>query len=239
MKWLTILIYFSPLYPPLLLTRSTHLTALLMPSLVLSKDDIPLISLSDSPVTATEIIEATNLLQGKKTLGLFGIPVWLTQKIITNISAPLKHIFATSFSLGIVPSQFKIAKVVPVFKSGNKESMDNYPPISLLSCFSKIIEKIVGSRLTAFLDTNNLISKAQYGFRKKHSTIHPLIHFIDHVSTALDKKEHTLAIFCDLRKAFDTVNHQILISKLHQGVGAELVSGLSSEQETTCTHKWL
>ena len=167
MKWLTILIYCSPLYPPLLLTRSTHLTALLMPSLVLSKDDIPLISLSDSPVTATEIIEATNLLQGKKTLDLFRISVWLTQKIITNISAPLKHIFATSFSLGIVPSQFKIAKVVPVFKSRNKESMDNYRPISLLSCFSKIIEKIVGSRLTAFLDTNNLISKAQYGFKKK------------------------------------------------------------------------
>ena len=149
-------------------------------------------------------------------MDLFRISVWLTQKIITNISAPLKHIFATSFSLGIVPSQFKIAKVVPVFKSGNKESMNNYRPISLLSCFSKIIEKIVGSRLTAFLDTNNLISKAQYGFRKKHSTIHPLIHFIDHVSTALDKKEHTLAIFCDLRKAFDTVNHQILISKLHK-----------------------
>ena len=75
------------------------------PDALLSKDDIHLISLSDSPLTATEIIEATNLLQGKKTLDLFRISVWLTQKIITNISAPLKHIFATSFSLGIVPSQ--------------------------------------------------------------------------------------------------------------------------------------
>ena len=130
--------------------------------------------------------------------------------------APLKHIFTNSFSFGIVPSEFKIAKVVPVFKSGNKDSMDNYRPISLLSCFSKIIEKIVGTRLTSFLDVNNLISNSQFGFRKKHSTIHPLIHFIDHVSSALDKKEHTLAIFCYLRKAFDTVNHQILISKLHK-----------------------
>ena len=187
-------------------------------------DDIPLFSFTDSPVTATEIIEATNLLQSKKTLDLSGISVWLTQKIISNIAAPLKHIFANSFSLGIVPSEFKIAKVVPVFKSGNKDSMDNYRPISLLSCFSKIIEKIVGTCLTSFLDVNNLISNSQFGFRKKHSTIHPLIHFIDHVSSALDKKEHTLAIFCDLRKAFDTVNHQILISKLHKlGIrGAEL-----------------
>ena len=86
------------------------------PDALLSNDDIPLFSLSDSPVTATEIIEATNLLQGQITLDLFWISVWLTQKIIiTNISALLKHIFATSFSLGIVPSQFKIAKVVPVF----------------------------------------------------------------------------------------------------------------------------
>ena len=161
-------------------------------------DDIPLFSFTDSPVTATEIIEATNLLQSKKTLDLSGISVWLTQKIISNIAAPLKHIFANSFSLGIVPSEFKIAKVVPVFKSGNKDSMDNYRPISLLSCFSKIIEKIVGTRLTSFLDVNNLISNSQFGFRKKHSTIHPLIHFIDHVSSALDKKEHTLAIFCNL-----------------------------------------
>ena len=92
--------------------------------------------------------------------------------------------------------------------------MDNYRPISLLSCFSKIIEKIVCARLTDFLDVNNLISNSQYGFRKKHSTLHPLIHFQNFVSTALDKKEHAIAIFCDLRKAFDTVDHKILLTKL-------------------------
>ena len=92
--------------------------------------------------------------------------------------------------------------------------MDNYRPISLLSSFSKIIEKIVSIRLTSFLDSNKLISNSQYGFRKKHSTVHPLLHFVNHVSAALDKKEHTLAIFCDLRKAFDTVDFSILFSKL-------------------------
>ena len=116
--------------------------------------------------------------------------------------------------LGIVPSQLKIAKVVPTFKTGKSESMDNYRPISLLSCFSKIVEKIVSNRLTSFLDTNNLITSCQYGFRKKHSTIHPLVHFLNHVSSSLDKK-NTIAIlfFCDLQKAFNTVNHTILLSK--------------------------
>ena len=150
----------------------------------------------------------------KKTCDITGISVWLLQKIITSISVPLTHIFSTSFSMGIVPQQLKTAKVIPVFKSGWKDSMDNYRPISLLSCFSKILEKIVCSRLTSFLDTNNLITSSQYGFRKNHSTVHPLVHFLNFVSTSLDKKEHSIAIFCDLRKAFDTVDPGILLNKL-------------------------
>ena len=177
-------------------------------------DNVPLFSLTSTPVTEAEIVEATKSLQPKKTLDLSGISVWLIQQLVGSISSPLKHIFLQSFSCGIVPSQLKIAKVVPIFKSGGKDSMDNYRPISLLNCFSKIIEKIICTRFTDFLDTNNLISSSQYGFRKKHSTTHPLLHFINHVSTALDKKLHTIAIFCDLRKAFDTVNHKILLSKL-------------------------
>ena len=127
--------------------------------------------------------------------------------------------------MGIVPQQLKTAKVIPVFKSGRKDLMDNYRPISLLSCFSKILEKIVCARLTNFLDTNNLITSSQFGFRKNHSTVHPLVHFLNFVSTSLDKKEHSIAIFCDLRKAFDTVDPGILLSKLKKmGIrGVELL----------------
>ena len=141
------------------------------------------------------------------TLDFTGLSVWFIQKIINEISIPLHHIFARSFVEGSVPKQLKLAKVIPVFKNGKKDAMDNYRPISLLSCYSKIIEKIVCSRLTCFLDVNNLISSSQFGFRKKHSTLHPLIHFQNFVSSALDKGEHAVAIFCDLRKAFDTVDH--------------------------------
>ncbi len=88
--------------------------------------------------------------------------------------------------------------------------MDNYRPISLLSNFSKILEKIVSNRLTAFLENHNLLSHSQFGFRKKHSTLHPLVHFMNFMSRAQNNKEFALAIFCDLRKAFDTVNYPIL-----------------------------
>jgi hypothetical protein len=110
--------------------------------------------------------------------------------------------------------QLKIAKVIPIFKSGDSSKMDNYRPISLLSNFSKILEKIVANRLTNFLETNNLLSNSQFGFRKNHSTLHPLVHFLNFITKSQNNREHALAIFCDLRKAFDTVDHSLLLKKL-------------------------
>ena len=191
----------------------------------LQDDNVPNFSFTNVPLSVNEVLNATKSLEAKKTADITGISVWLIQKIILSISVPLHFIFFNSLSSGMVPQQLKIAKVIPVYKSGPKEQMDNYRPISLLSCFSKIIEKIVCTRLTSFLDINNIISNSQYGLRKKHSTLHPLIHFLNHISSALDQKLHSIAIFCDLRKAFDTVNHDILLKKLSKiGVrGVELL----------------
>ena len=150
-------------------------------------NEIPVFSFSSTPLSVKEVIDATMQLQPKKTLDFTGLSVWFIQKIIKEISIPLHHIFARSLAEGAVPQQLKLAKVIPVFKSGQKNVMDNYRPISLLSCYSKIIEKIVCTRLTCFLDVNNLITKSQFGFRKKHSTLHPLIHFQNFVSSALDR----------------------------------------------------
>ena len=92
--------------------------------------------------------------------------------------------------------------------------MDNYRPISLLSSFSKIMEKIVASRLLSFLDSNNISTKWQFGFRAGHSTSHPMVHFVNKITEALNSKKHTIGIFCDLKKAFDTCDPYILLLKL-------------------------
>ncbi len=153
---------------------------------------------------------------------------YFIKKIMTYIVTPIQHILNLSFSTGVVPEQLKMAKVVPVYKSGDKMSCDNYRPISLLNTFSKIMEKIVANRIITFLNDNNLISKWQFGFRKKHSTIHPMIHFLNHVSEALNKKKYTIGIFCDLKKAFDTCDHQILLDKLKK-------YGVSGSEHNWCS----
>ena len=88
--------------------------------------------------------------------------------------------------------------------------------ISLLSCFSKILEEIVCKKLTCFLENDNLISSSQYGFRSGHSTIHPMVQFMNYVSETLNKKQHAVAIFCDLRKVFNTCNHTMLFKKMEK-----------------------
>ena len=133
---------------------------------------------------------------------------------IHSITVPLYHIIYKSFATGVVPSQLKIAKVIPIYKNGDRLLPDNYRPISLLPNFSKIVEKIVCNRLSHFLESNNLLTPNQYGFRKEHSTIHPLMQFMNNLTRATNLKQYSVAIFCDLRKAFDTVDHKILISKL-------------------------
>ncbi len=171
-------------------------------------------SFTESPVTASEILEATAQLMSKKSEDLNGVSMFLIKNCINILVTPLLHIITKSLVTGVVPSQLKIAKVVPIHKGGDKLSPDNYRPISLLPNFSKILEKVVSIRLISFLDEHKILSPDQFGFRKGHSTIHPLLLFVNDVTSALNKKENTISIFCDIRKAFDTVNHEILLAKL-------------------------
>jgi hypothetical protein len=183
-----------------------------------SSDDtnIPLLNFSNCPVTESEILDAISMLLPKKTEDFNGVSLFFIKKFKNYLVKPLRHIFNCSFSSAVVPSQFKIAKVIPLFKSGDKSLPDNYRPISLLSSFSKIFEKIVCLRLLNFLENNNILTPDQFGFRKSHSAVHPMVHMMNFVSRALNKKETAIAIFCDLRKAFDTVNHEILLKKMHK-----------------------
>ena len=178
------------------------------------EDDInekPIFNIRENQITVTEIVETVKLLESKKSYDCNGISMYFIKKCIFNIARPLQHIFNLSFTEAQVPNQFKIAKIIPVFKGGDPGEADNYRPIALLSNISKILEKRMGLRLTAYLESNALISISQYGFRQGHSTIHPMLHFHNTITSAFNNKEHAIAIFCDMRKAFDTIDHSILL----------------------------
>jgi hypothetical protein len=183
---------------------------------LVNNDDVPIFNSSNVPVTNFEILTTFTSLNSKKSEDYTGISMHFLKNVTLQLLQPLNHVFNLSIKNGVVPAQLKIAKIVLIFKSGDPLSVDNYRPISLLNNFSKVLEKIICNRLTSFLETNNLISKSQFGFRKNHSTIHPILHLLNEVTNASNQRKLTIAIFCDLRKAFDTCDHQILIKKLEK-----------------------
>jgi len=167
------------------------------------------------PITAEEIYKLTKNLKNSLACGIDDIPDILIKKCIHLLIKPLVDICNSSLIAGKFPNNFKVAKVLPIFKKGERLNIENYRPISLLSGFSKILEKIMYNRLVSFLECNNILSNSQFGFRKGRGINNALLSFIESILTAKDNKEKTIGIFLDLSKAFDMVNHKILIRKLH------------------------
>ena len=151
-------------------------------------------------------------------------------KVVADIIViPLCRIINLSFSTGVFPDILKVAKVIPLHKGGSTEELNNFRPISLLSIFDKIIEKIMHSRLYAFLEEHQILFENQFGFKKKCSTIHSLIEITEKIKESIDNGKYGCGIFIDLKKAFDTVNHKILLLKLeHYGVRGSLLNWFES-----------
>ena len=170
-------------------------------------------------VTPEEIEDQIKLLNNKKATGPASIDTKILKLSKELIKIPLAHIFNLSFSTGIFPEFLKVAKVIPIHKKDSRLEMNNYRPISLLSNISKIMEKIMHKRLYFFLERCKCLHELQFGFRNLHSTNHALIQITETIKKSLDAGQFSCGVFVDFQKAFDTVNHKILLQKLqHYGV---------------------
>ena len=161
-----------------------------------------------------EVLELIQKLKNNKACGFDLISNKILKSTCKTIVPFITRLFNVCIVNGIFPSCFKIAQVVPLFKGGDKESPSCYRPISLLPALGKLLEKIVSFRALNYLNENNLLSEHQFGFRKHFSTEYAILDLYEKLLHNLDNKLSSCAIFLDLAKAFDSVDHGILLRKL-------------------------
>ena len=151
-----------------------------------------------------------------KATGLDNIPARLLKDGAPVISECLTHIINLPFSSGVVPDDWKTSRVVPLSKFGNREEMDKYCPISILPVISKITEKVVYHQLFSYFNSDNLLSSCQSGFRKNFLTETAVTFYVDKIRRNVDNGLLTGAVFIDVEKAFDAIDHHILLNKLQR-----------------------
>ena len=176
-----------------------------------------------------EIVQILLSIHPKKAVGPNSIPTDILRMLANDVAKPLAAIFNLSFRTGQFPALLRLAKAIPIFKKDSKLLVSNYRPISLLSNLNKVLEKLMFDRVYKFLEKFKCFYKHQYGFRSKHSTNHALTDITETVRRALDDGEIAGGVFVDLQKAFNTVNHEILIAKLqHYGIRGKALDWFTS-----------
>ena len=195
------------------------------------------------PPRVNEVINLINLLNLCKSVGHDNISPYFLQ-VASNILAPaLCYFIENAFHLGIFPKSCKIAKITPLFKSGNSNNLTNYRPISILTCFFKIFEKLIHQRMTSFFTKNLVLIDSQYGFQNNMSATHAVLDVLTTAYDQINDNNYIGLILLDFKKAFDTVCHKTLLSKLEHysicGVTHKLISSFLSDRQQYVAYQTL
>lgn len=167
-----------------------------------------------NPVSPDEIIKIIKNLKNTNSVGYDEIPTHVLKYVAESVAPHIAYIINICVSSGVYPDKLKSVIVIPIFKKENREELQFYRPIALISIVSKIFEKFLYNSLTSFFDKHNILIDEQKGFRKNMTINLAIFDFLKKVMICVDEKTPVCAIYMDLTKAFDYVNHNILISKL-------------------------
>ncbi|XP_065680637.1 uncharacterized protein LOC136094560 [Hydra vulgaris] len=181
--------------------------------------------MSNYKLTEKELLDAVSLLKPNKSLGFDDISSNVIIKSIKQITIPLLHIFNLSLKQGVFPDNLKIAKVIPVLKSGDPSDTTNYRPISILSCFSKILERVMYNRLYSYLNVNNILYHKQFGFKSGHSTDHAITHLVHDIFKGFNEDN------CS-KLGFEFLITLLMPHKLSHILNREYVYGLIGSRAT-------
>ena len=197
-------------------------------------DNRVLQSMVIAPVVEEEVLSIITSLNDSSA-GLDAISSRVIKATYSCFLTPLTHVVNISLLNGVFPSELKIARVKPLFKSGEPSNFSNYRPVSVLPLFSKILERLMYTRLRSFITKHNILYAFQFGFRKFHSPNLALIILIDRISKVLENGDYVMGLFLDFSKALDTVNHFILYKKIEcygvRGLALKWFQSYLSERE--------
>ena len=181
------------------------------------------------PLSINELKDAFFSIKINKSPGHDEVSFNVIKKCFGELCEPLMHLFNLAIVKIIFPDDLKIAKVTPIYKADNSSNISNYRPISVLPCFSKMLERIMYNRLQKYLKDQNILYDKQFGFQAGHSTEHAIVQIVDQIYKAFEENEYTLGVFIDLSKAFDTVDHSLLLRKLElYGITDRNYAGIKS-----------